>query len=254
MERGVRGGISGRLDPSCLRSDGFGRSGGLVFLSALLLDGRPATKTCWVAARTSSSSIEYLLARLNKSSIVVGGFLASDSKNGVLGQMLRLKISEHKYCPTKASDRSLKLPTELGERRGEHVIQPFADGANGWLVWDVSPSWLFRWVRMNVPHHGGDYGVTMRGERFAPWGWPWGQGVVPRLWPLVALIFQALDILIPVLVEALSLLLGPSNADVEEALMLKPGCVTQRFLLSIFLSLGGELSAVFRCQLSPFDG
>ena len=54
------------------------------------------------------------------------------------------------------------------------------------------------------------------------------------------------DILIPVLVEALSLLLGPSNADVEEALMLKPRCVTQRFLLSIFLSPGGELSAVFR--------
>ena len=46
--------------------------------------------------------------------------------------------------------------------RGEHVIQPFADGANGWLVGDVSPSWLFRGVRMNVPHHGGDYGVTMQ--------------------------------------------------------------------------------------------
>ena len=30
------------------------------------------------------------------------------------------------------------------------------------------------------------------GERFAPWGWPWGQGVVPRLWPLAALVFQAL--------------------------------------------------------------
>ncbi|RVW17412.1 hypothetical protein CK203_094138 [Vitis vinifera] len=28
--------------------------------------------------------------------------------------------------------------------RGEHVIQPFADGANGWLVWEVSPSWSFR--------------------------------------------------------------------------------------------------------------
>ena len=92
MERGMRGGLSGRLGPSCLRSDGLGRSGGLAFLSASPLDGRPATKTCWVAARTSSSSIEYLLAHLNKSSIVVGGFLASDSKNGVSGQMLRLKI------------------------------------------------------------------------------------------------------------------------------------------------------------------
>ena len=54
------------------------------------------------------------------------------------------------------------------------------------------------------------------------------------------------NILIPVLVEALSLLLGPLNADVEETLMLKPGCVIQRFLLSTFLSLGGELSVVVR--------
>ena len=62
------------------------------------------------------------------------------------------------------------------------------------------------------------------------------------------------DILIPVLVEALSLLLGFLNADVEEALMLKLGCVIQRFLLSIFLFPGGELLVVFRLPLSPFDG
>ena len=54
------------------------------------------------------------------------------------------------------------------------------------------------------------------------------------------------DISILVLVEALSLLLGSLNADIEKALMLKPGCVIQRFLLSIFLSLGGELSVVVR--------
>ena len=52
--------------------------------------------------------------------------------------------------------------------------------------------------------------------------------------------------MILVLVEALSLLLGPLNADVEKALMLKPECVIHRFLLSIFLSPGGELLAVFR--------
>ncbi|RVW84097.1 hypothetical protein CK203_040606 [Vitis vinifera] len=130
MERGVRGGISGRIGPSCLQSDGLGRSESLALLSAPLLDACPATKTCWVAARTSSSSIEYLLSRRNKSSIIVGGFLASDSKNGVPEQMLYLKIcrtasmlvlmfclcrAEYKYCPTKASDRSLKLSTELGE-------------------------------------------------------------------------------------------------------------------------------------------
>ena len=26
------------------------------------------------------------------------------------------------------------------ERRGEHVVQPFADGANGWLILEVPPS------------------------------------------------------------------------------------------------------------------
>ena len=60
------------------------------------------------------------------------------------------------------------------------------------------------------------------------------------------------DILILVLVEASSLLLGLLNADVEEALMLKPGCVVQRFLLSTFLSPGGELSVVFRLPTVSF--
>ena len=54
------------------------------------------------------------------------------------------------------------------------------------------------------------------------------------------------DILILVLVEALSSLLGLLNTDVEEALMLKLGCVIQRFLLLIFLSPGGEFSVVVR--------
>ena len=60
------------------------------------------------------------------------------------------------------------------------------------------------------------------------------------------------DILTPALVEALSLLLGPSIAVVVEALMLKPGCITQRFILSIFLSPGGELLAVFRLPTVSF--
>ncbi|RVW37159.1 hypothetical protein CK203_111748 [Vitis vinifera] len=74
--------------------------------------------------------------------------------------MFCLCQAEHKYCPTKASDRSLKLSTELGgvagpivcgkfwyeespwglvmndlraERRGEHVVQPFADGTKSEL-------------------------------------------------------------------------------------------------------------------------
>lgn len=36
--------------------------------------------------------MEYLFACLNKLSIVVGGFLAIDSKKGVLRQILLLKI------------------------------------------------------------------------------------------------------------------------------------------------------------------
>ena len=52
------------------------------------------------------------------------------------------------------------------------------------------------------------------------------------------------DILI--LVLALSLLLGLLNADDEEALMLKPGCVAPHFLLLTFLSPGGELAVVVR--------
>ena len=48
------------------------------------------------------------------------------------------------------------------------------------------------------------------------------------------------------MVLASSLLPGLSNADDEEAPMLKPGCVVSRFLLLIFLSPGGELSVVIR--------
>ena len=40
------------------------------------------------------------------------------------------------------------------ERRGEHVVQPFANGTNWWLAWEVSPSLLYRYVRVNVPHQG----------------------------------------------------------------------------------------------------
>ena len=54
------------------------------------------------------------------------------------------------------------------------------------------------------------------------------------------------DILILVLVEASSLLLGLLNANDEGALMLRPGCIIQRFLLLIFLSPGGELTVVAR--------
>ena len=90
--RGVSGGSSGWLCLPCLQPSSLYWFGSLEFLSASFLAGCSVTRICWVAAYTSSSSIEYLFARWNRSSIVVGGFLASDLKNGVLGHMLRLKI------------------------------------------------------------------------------------------------------------------------------------------------------------------
>ena len=48
--------------------------------------------TVWVAARILSSNIEYLLAHLYNSSIVVGGSKDSDWKKGVDGLKLLLKF------------------------------------------------------------------------------------------------------------------------------------------------------------------
>ena len=84
--------MSGGRRSSCPLLDDLGWLGALKLLVASLLKAWPATKTCYVAARMSSSSMEYLLARRNKSSMDVGGFLARDSKKGVPGHMLRLKI------------------------------------------------------------------------------------------------------------------------------------------------------------------
>ena len=84
--------MSGGRRSSCPLLDDPGWLGVLKLLEASLLAAWPATRTCCVAAQMSSSSMEYLLARRNESSMVVGGFLASDSKKGVLGHMFRLKI------------------------------------------------------------------------------------------------------------------------------------------------------------------
>ncbi|RVW32725.1 hypothetical protein CK203_086309 [Vitis vinifera] len=54
--------------------------------------------------------------------------------------------------------------------------------------------------------------------------------------------------------SGLSLPPGLLSADDEEVLMLRLECVTQRFLPLTSPSPGGELLAVFRCQLSFFDG
>ncbi|KAL6312228.1 hypothetical protein AAG906_020313 [Vitis piasezkii] len=156
MERGVRGGLSWRLGPSTLS---IGRPW-LIRNFALLsrhLWMLSATKTSWVAARRQLRALS-ICSHVETSRFVILHFMFCKVF------VIRLCRVEHKYCPTKASDRSLKLSTELGgvagpivcgefwheespwglvmndmraERRGEHVVQPFADGANGWLVWEV---------------------------------------------------------------------------------------------------------------------
>lgn len=90
MVRGVSG-ICGRCSP-CSLLDAPHWLEGLSFLATSHLAAWPVTKICWVAAQTSYSSIEYLFACQNVSSMVVVGFLAKDSKNGVPGHMLCLKI------------------------------------------------------------------------------------------------------------------------------------------------------------------
>ena len=76
------------LHPPCL--DWLLR--GFEFLALLFFAGRFVTRICWEIVRTSSLSITYLFVRLNKSFIEAGDFLARDSKNGVPGLMLSLKI------------------------------------------------------------------------------------------------------------------------------------------------------------------
>ena len=88
--RGVR--VIGWRRSTCPLLDGPCWLEGLKFLVVSFLAVWPVTSTCCVVARTSSSSMEYLFACRNRSSMVVGSFLARDSKKGVPGYMLRLKI------------------------------------------------------------------------------------------------------------------------------------------------------------------
>ena len=79
-----------------------------------------------------------------------------DMVEGVAGSIVRGKFRHEK------SPWGVVMNNMVVKRRGEHVVQPFADGTNWWLAWEVSPNMLLRWVGVNVPHHGGDHGVTMR--------------------------------------------------------------------------------------------
>ncbi|RVW15436.1 hypothetical protein CK203_094702 [Vitis vinifera] len=61
------------------------------------------------------------------------------------------------------------------ERRGEHVVQPFADGANGWLIWEVSPSLSCTRCESELSSWGarcmgvcGSCGLTLHASGMAP--------------------------------------------------------------------------------------
>ncbi|RVW22445.1 hypothetical protein CK203_099234 [Vitis vinifera] len=161
MERGVRGGLSGRLDPSCLRSDDLGRSGSLTLLSVPLLDVCPATRTCWVAARTSSSNIEYLFARLNKSSIVVGGFLASDSKNGSADVLL---VSSGAQVLSHESFGQQRVVANI-ERHELSIMHDMVEWVAGPIVCGEFCQWVARLGGFS--HLVAPLGAS---ERSAPWG------------------------------------------------------------------------------------
>ncbi|RVW48951.1 hypothetical protein CK203_095635 [Vitis vinifera] len=241
-------------------------------------------------ARTSSSSIEYLFARLNKSSIVVGGFLASDSKNGVPGQMpledlqdsihtsadVCLCRAEHKYCPTKASDRgrwthrmwriwARGIPwglvmNDMRERRGEHVVQPFADGANGWLIWEVSP-------RLS------SLGVTIGSGCASQAVAAGGLGLLGSLESELSsqgarcmgvcgscgltLLVSGMALAVPRYIDSdssLEFAIWPLERWRREGPSMKSGCVAPRFLLLTFLSPGGEFAVAVRLPTVFFDG
>lgn len=86
MLRGVRLVWSNYCGPSCPFPVCLCCPAILKLLAESFLASWLVTRTYWVAAQTSSLSIEYLFAHLNKSSIVVGGFLVRDTKKVYSGR------------------------------------------------------------------------------------------------------------------------------------------------------------------------
>ena len=81
-----------------------------------------------------------------------------DMVEGVVGPIVR---GEFRY---EESLWGLVMNNMRAKRRGEHVVQPFTNGATGWLVWEVSPNLSYRLVRGNVLHHRADHRVKVRGN------------------------------------------------------------------------------------------
>ena len=85
---------------------------------------------------------------------------------GVAGPIIRGEF-RHEESPW-----GLVMNNMRAKRRGEHVVQPFADGGTRWFVWEVSPNLLYHLVRGNVLHHRGDHRVRVRSlgcDYWRPW-------------------------------------------------------------------------------------
>ena len=78
-----------------------------------------------------------------------------DMVEGVAGSIVRGKFRHEK------SPWGVVMNNMVVKRRGEHVVQPFADGASVWLVWEVSPNLSYRLVRGNVLYHRSDQRVRV---------------------------------------------------------------------------------------------
>ena len=70
-----------------------------------------------------------------------------DVVEGVIGLIIRGEF-RHDESPWGVVMNNMRA-----KRRGEHVVQPFADGAEGWLIWEVSPSWSHSFKRLKA-HQG----------------------------------------------------------------------------------------------------
>ncbi|RVW85608.1 hypothetical protein CK203_037578 [Vitis vinifera] len=161
--KGCEGGLSGRLGPSCLLSDGLGRSRSLALLSChFWMPVRQPRLVGWLLAR-HLRALNTLLEDLQTAFMLVLMFSYVERSISIVPRRLPIAARRCLYqshelsimhdtiegvagaivCGEfwhKESPWGLVMNDMRAERRGEHVVQPFDDGANGWLVWEVSPS------------------------------------------------------------------------------------------------------------------
>ncbi|RVX06103.1 hypothetical protein CK203_018631 [Vitis vinifera] len=176
----------------------------------------------------------------------------------------------------KTSVRGILLGLVMGDMRakgrGEHVIQPFADGANGGSFGRFLPAGRSARCERTFRIAGGDHGVRCGGT-FCTMGAIIGSGRGARVVAAGGLDLPGSSFLTGSSRHGCAWLMGlalyvpgiapvdpgyidsgsgfefatwPLSADDEEVLMLRLECVTSVFLPLTSPSPGGELLAVFR--------